>query len=201
MAYPAQHTLRCVLDCSFSLNERAPTPERLPPVCDHPAQCDECASPYSLTLWGRFSLAQIFGNAAIFAFTQAIGLAVFSKIFMEAILLQIMTEPRQSVAYKAGLNTNMCSTDSSARCFSWWSFCGYRIYHQPEYLYYGIGWIDHLPANAPPHRQCLFYHWRRTAFFHDHLDSPPAAEVCRLLLWRYWQAMRKYTIRASAQDC
>ncbi|AXY76731.1 mechanosensitive ion channel protein [Paraflavitalea soli] len=42
-------------------------------------------------LWGRFSLAQIFGNAAIFAFTQAIGLAVFSKIFMEAILLQIMT--------------------------------------------------------------------------------------------------------------
>jgi potassium efflux system protein len=40
---------------------------------------------------GRFSLAQIFGNAAIFAFTQAIGLAVFSKICMEAILLQIMT--------------------------------------------------------------------------------------------------------------
>jgi small-conductance mechanosensitive channel len=42
-------------------------------------------------IWGRFSLAQIFGNAAIFAFTQAIGLAVFSKIVMEAILLQIMT--------------------------------------------------------------------------------------------------------------
>lgn len=42
-------------------------------------------------IWGRFSLAQIFGNAAIFAFTQAIGLAVFSKIFMEAIILQIMT--------------------------------------------------------------------------------------------------------------
>ena len=42
-------------------------------------------------IWGRFSLAQIFGNAAIFAFTQAIGLAVFSKICMEAILLQIMT--------------------------------------------------------------------------------------------------------------
>lgn len=42
-------------------------------------------------IWGRFSLAQIFGNAAIFAFTQAIGLAVFSKIGMEAILLQIMT--------------------------------------------------------------------------------------------------------------
>ncbi len=42
-------------------------------------------------IWGRFSLAQIFGNAAIFAFTQAIGLAVFSKIVMESILLQIMT--------------------------------------------------------------------------------------------------------------
>lgn len=42
-------------------------------------------------IWGRFSLAQIFGNAAIFAFTQAIGLAVFSKISIEAILLQIMT--------------------------------------------------------------------------------------------------------------
>jgi potassium efflux system protein len=39
---------------------------------------------------GRFSLAQIFGNAAIFAFMQAIGLAVFSKICMEAILLQIV---------------------------------------------------------------------------------------------------------------
>lgn len=42
-------------------------------------------------IWGRFSLAQIFGNAAIFAFTQAIGLAVFSKIGIEAILLQIIT--------------------------------------------------------------------------------------------------------------
>lgn len=42
-------------------------------------------------LWGRFSLAQILGNAAIFSFTQAIGLAVFSKIAMEAILLQIVT--------------------------------------------------------------------------------------------------------------
>ena len=41
--------------------------------------------------WGRFSLAQILGNAAIFAFMQAIGLAVFSKICMEAILLQIVT--------------------------------------------------------------------------------------------------------------
>jgi small-conductance mechanosensitive channel len=42
-------------------------------------------------IFGRFSLAQILGNAAIFAFTQAIGLAVFSKICMEAILLQIST--------------------------------------------------------------------------------------------------------------
>lgn len=42
-------------------------------------------------LFGRFSLAQIFGHAAIFAFTQAVGLAVFSKICMEAILLQIVT--------------------------------------------------------------------------------------------------------------
>jgi potassium-dependent mechanosensitive channel len=42
-------------------------------------------------IWGRFSLAQILGNAAIFAFMQAIGLAVFSKICMEAILLQIAT--------------------------------------------------------------------------------------------------------------
>ncbi|MEJ0101337.1 MAG: mechanosensitive ion channel domain-containing protein [Bacteroidota bacterium] len=42
-------------------------------------------------LWGRFSLAQILGNAAIFAFMQAVGLAVFSKICIEAILLQIVT--------------------------------------------------------------------------------------------------------------
>lgn len=42
-------------------------------------------------IWGRFSLAQILGTAAIFSFTQAIGLAVFSKIGMEAILLQIAT--------------------------------------------------------------------------------------------------------------
>jgi small-conductance mechanosensitive channel len=39
---------------------------------------------------GRVSLAQILGSAAIFAFTQAIGLAVFSKICMEAILQQIL---------------------------------------------------------------------------------------------------------------
>lgn len=42
-------------------------------------------------IFGRFSLAQILGTAAIFSFTQAIGLAVFSKIAMEAILLQIVT--------------------------------------------------------------------------------------------------------------
>ncbi|MEI9806591.1 MAG: hypothetical protein WDO16_01210 [Bacteroidota bacterium] len=40
---------------------------------------------------GRYTLAQILGNAAIFAFMQAIGLAVFSKICVEAILLQITT--------------------------------------------------------------------------------------------------------------
>jgi small-conductance mechanosensitive channel len=42
-------------------------------------------------LFGRVSLAQILGSAAIFGFTQAIGLAVFSKICMEAIQLQIVT--------------------------------------------------------------------------------------------------------------
>jgi small-conductance mechanosensitive channel len=41
-------------------------------------------------LFGRVSLAQILGSSAIFAFTQAIGLAVFSKICMEAILQQIV---------------------------------------------------------------------------------------------------------------
>ncbi|MFT3950311.1 MAG: mechanosensitive ion channel [Agriterribacter sp.] len=40
-------------------------------------------------VFGRFSLAQILGNAAIYSFTQAIGLAVFSKVCIEAILLQI----------------------------------------------------------------------------------------------------------------
>jgi len=39
---------------------------------------------------GRVSLAQILGSTAIFAFTQAIGLAVFSKICTEAILQQIV---------------------------------------------------------------------------------------------------------------
>ncbi|MCS3798447.1 mechanosensitive ion channel family protein [Niastella sp. OAS944] len=42
-------------------------------------------------LFGRVSLAQILGSTAIFGFTQAIGLAVFSKICMEAIQLQIVT--------------------------------------------------------------------------------------------------------------
>ncbi|WP_205511562.1 mechanosensitive ion channel domain-containing protein, partial [Longitalea arenae] len=42
-------------------------------------------------VFGRVSLAQILGSSAIFAFTQAIGLAVFSKICMEAILLQIVS--------------------------------------------------------------------------------------------------------------
>lgn len=41
-------------------------------------------------IFGRVSLAQILGSSAIFGFTQAIGLAVFSKICMEAIMLQIV---------------------------------------------------------------------------------------------------------------
>ncbi|WP_276479464.1 mechanosensitive ion channel family protein [Paraflavitalea pollutisoli] len=53
-------------------------------------------------LFGRFSLAQILGNAAIFSFTQAVGLAVFSKIFMEAIILQIVTG-----RIKRGIQTRM----------------------------------------------------------------------------------------------
>lgn len=40
---------------------------------------------------GRLTIAQILGNTAIYSFMQAIGLAVFSKICMEAILLQIVT--------------------------------------------------------------------------------------------------------------
>jgi potassium-dependent mechanosensitive channel len=40
---------------------------------------------------GRYSLAEILGSAAIFAFCQAIGLAVFSKICTESMLLQIIT--------------------------------------------------------------------------------------------------------------
>lgn len=41
-------------------------------------------------LFGRFTLAQILGNAAIFAVSQAVGLAVFSKIWLEAILAQMV---------------------------------------------------------------------------------------------------------------
>lgn len=40
-------------------------------------------------LFGRVSLAQILGNAAIFSFTQVVGLAIFGKVVMESILLQI----------------------------------------------------------------------------------------------------------------
>ncbi len=40
-------------------------------------------------IFGRFSLAQLLGNAAIFSFTQAIGLALFSQVFLEAIRLQV----------------------------------------------------------------------------------------------------------------
>ncbi len=59
---------------------------------------------------GRVSLAQILGNAAIFSFTQAIGLAVFSKICMEAILLQMVTSRvkrgvKSSFEYHAVLNS------------------------------------------------------------------------------------------------
>lgn len=49
-------------------------------------------------LFGRITLSQLLGNAAIFAFMQAIGLAVFSKICMEAILLQMVAS-----RYRRGL--------------------------------------------------------------------------------------------------
>jgi potassium-dependent mechanosensitive channel len=39
---------------------------------------------------GRYTLAQILGNAAIFSVTQAVGLAIFSKIWLEAILSQMV---------------------------------------------------------------------------------------------------------------
>ncbi len=39
---------------------------------------------------GRFTLAQMLGNAAIFSFIQVIGLAVFSQIIIEALLLQVL---------------------------------------------------------------------------------------------------------------
>ena len=40
---------------------------------------------------GRYTLAQILSNAAIFGVTQAVGLAVFSKIWLEAILSQMVS--------------------------------------------------------------------------------------------------------------
>ncbi len=42
-------------------------------------------------IFGRFSLAQILGNTAIFSFTQAVALAIFSRICVESLLLQIAT--------------------------------------------------------------------------------------------------------------
>ena len=42
-------------------------------------------------IFGRFTLAQLLGNAAIFSFMQVVGLAVFSKICIEAISMQIVT--------------------------------------------------------------------------------------------------------------
>ncbi|WP_290709953.1 mechanosensitive ion channel domain-containing protein [Flavihumibacter sp. CACIAM 22H1] len=50
-------------------------------------------------LFGRVTLSQLLGNAAIFAFMQAIGLAVFSKICMEALLLQMVAS-----RYRRGLS-------------------------------------------------------------------------------------------------
>ncbi|SEN43351.1 Mechanosensitive ion channel [bacterium A37T11] len=41
-------------------------------------------------IWGRVTLAQILGNAAIFSLMQSIALAVFSQIFMESIQLQVI---------------------------------------------------------------------------------------------------------------
>ncbi|GAO45144.1 mechanosensitive ion channel family protein [Flavihumibacter petaseus] len=50
---------------------------------------------------GRLSLAQILGNAAIFSFTQAVGLAIFGKICIESILLQIEgSRARQGIKTK-----------------------------------------------------------------------------------------------------
>ena len=41
-------------------------------------------------LFGRYTLAQILGNAAIFGVSQAIGLAIFSKMWLEAFLAQMV---------------------------------------------------------------------------------------------------------------
>lgn len=40
---------------------------------------------------GRYTLAQILSNAAIFGITQAVGLAVFSKIWLETVLSQMVS--------------------------------------------------------------------------------------------------------------
>jgi potassium efflux system protein len=45
---------------------------------------------------GRFGLAQMLGNAAIFSFMQAVGLSVFSSIWTEAIELQLVAGRRRS---------------------------------------------------------------------------------------------------------
>ncbi|RYG00753.1 MAG: mechanosensitive ion channel, partial [Chitinophagaceae bacterium] len=42
-------------------------------------------------IFGRYTLAQILGNAAIFAVSQALGLAIFSKVWLEAILAQMVS--------------------------------------------------------------------------------------------------------------
>lgn len=42
-------------------------------------------------LYGRFSLSQVFGISAIFAFTQVVGLSVMIKTIIEGMLLQIHT--------------------------------------------------------------------------------------------------------------
>lgn len=42
-------------------------------------------------LYGRFSLSQVFGISAIFAFTQVVGLSVMIKTIIEGLLLQIHT--------------------------------------------------------------------------------------------------------------
>jgi potassium-dependent mechanosensitive channel len=45
---------------------------------------------------GRYTLAQILSNAAIFGITQAVGLAIFSKVWLEAILSQMVASRLRS---------------------------------------------------------------------------------------------------------
>ncbi|RYF86081.1 MAG: mechanosensitive ion channel, partial [Chitinophagaceae bacterium] len=52
-------------------------------------------------IFGRYSLAQILGIAAIFGVSQAIGLAIFSKVWLEAILAQMVAS-----RLKHGLSLN-----------------------------------------------------------------------------------------------